>query len=236
MDLIHKIVIIFNIDFKEVTNDMEEIWNELHSTRKWGVYPSEFIIRFVARNYYNEKRDSIRILDFGCGAGAHTWYLAREGFDVYAFDGSHYAIDNAKVILENEGLKAKLSVIDGVDAVYEESFFDAVIDSACICTNRMSDIETMYNNIFSMLKPGGKLLSTCFTIKTTGYGEGDYVEKGTYANIKEGPLKNMLIHFFSEDELFDLLNGIGFKHIKFDFLCYSDNGRIIDEYVVQAEK
>lgn len=201
-----------------------------------GGYPSEPIIRFVARNYYSKQRDETRILDFGCGAGAHTWFLAREGFDTYAFDGSPYAIENAKENLEKEGLQAKLSVMDGVDAVYSENYFDAVIDSACICTNRVPDIETMYANIYSMLKPGGKFLSTCFTTNTLGFADGDYVEPGTYTNIKDGPLAHMLIHFFEEDELRDRLKNVGFKNIVIDILHYTDNGRIIDEYVAQAEK
>ncbi len=215
---------------------MEQIWNKLHSDRKWGGYPSETIIRFVARNYYNTQRNKTRILDFGCGAGAHTWFLAREGFDTYAFDGSPFAIENAKENLEKEGLQANLCVMDGVDATYSESFFDAVIDSACICTNRVSDIETMYQNIYFMLKPGGKFLSTCFTPKTQGFANGDYVEPGTYTNIQEGPLSHMLIHFFEEDELRERLKKFGFKNIIIDILHYTDNGRVVDEYVVQAEK
>lgn len=61
-----------------------EEWEKIHSTQEWGRYPSETVIRFIARNYYKTEREKIKILDFGCGAGAHTWYLAREGFDVYA--------------------------------------------------------------------------------------------------------------------------------------------------------
>ncbi len=38
--------------------------------------------------------------------GAHTWYLAREGFDVYAFDGSKSAVAKAAQRLEKEHLKA----------------------------------------------------------------------------------------------------------------------------------
>ena len=71
---------------------MDNIWNEIHETQAWGSYPSEHVIRFFARNYYSKERDKVKILDFGCGGGAHTWYLAREGFDVYAFDGAEAAV------------------------------------------------------------------------------------------------------------------------------------------------
>ena len=44
------------------------------SIQKWGMYLSEHVIRCVARNYYTWESEKTRILDFGCGAGAHTWY------------------------------------------------------------------------------------------------------------------------------------------------------------------
>lgn len=69
---------------------------KIHSTQEWGRYPSETVIRFITRNYYKAEREKIKILDFGCGAGAHTWNLAREGFDEYAFDGSKSAMDKAE--------------------------------------------------------------------------------------------------------------------------------------------
>ena len=65
-----------------ITWSIDPIWEKIHSTQAWGAYPSEHVIRFVTRNYYSaENRRAIKILDFGCGQGAHTWYLSREGFD-----------------------------------------------------------------------------------------------------------------------------------------------------------
>ena len=74
-------------------------WETIHATQEWGKYPAEPVIRFVARNYYNKVRITIKILDFCCGAGSNTWYLAREGFDVYAFDGSVSAVNKVEKLL-----------------------------------------------------------------------------------------------------------------------------------------
>lgn len=81
-----------------------EEWEAIHATQEWGKYPSESVIRFVARNFYKYEREKIKILDFGCGVGANTWFLARERFDVYAFDGSESAIRKAKKYLENKAI------------------------------------------------------------------------------------------------------------------------------------
>ena len=110
-------------------------WEDIHSTQEWGAYPSEHIIRFIARNYYKLERSNVKILDFGCGAGAHAWYLAREGFDVYAFDGSQSAIKRAQARLEREGLSAYLKVADALDTGYPDDFFDAVVDNFCVYSN-----------------------------------------------------------------------------------------------------
>ncbi len=48
----------------------DETWEQIHSTQEWGKYPSEIVIRFIARNYYKGNRSETKILDFGCG-GVH---------------------------------------------------------------------------------------------------------------------------------------------------------------------
>lgn len=117
-------------------------WEKIHSTQEWGRYPSETVIRFIARNYYKTDRTMVKILDFGCGAGAHTWYLAREGFDVYAFDGSKSAVEKAKKYLAADGYeKVHFDVMDGAEIQYEKNFFDCVVDSVCIYANTTQNIK-----------------------------------------------------------------------------------------------
>ncbi len=55
--------------------------------------------------------------------GANTWYLAREGFSVYAFDGSESAVRNTRKYLVHEGLNADLRVLDGIAIDYASVFF-----------------------------------------------------------------------------------------------------------------
>ena len=65
-----------------------EEWEAIHSTQEWGTYPSEHVIRFIARNYYKTERDKVKILDFGCGSGRDTKYFLEKGYQVAATDGS----------------------------------------------------------------------------------------------------------------------------------------------------
>lgn len=134
--------------------------------------------------------------------GAHTWYLAREGFDTYAFDGSKSAIDNVKHFLDREGLSAKLMVMDGVNLSYEDSYFEAVIDNACIYANLCEDINKMYRECYRVLKPNGLLMTTVFGTKTEGFKTGNELEKNTFTDMTCGRLEGRgKTHFFTKSEL-----------------------------------
>ena len=215
-----------------------EEWEKIHSTQEWGRYPSETVIRFIARNYYKTEREKIKILDFGCGAGAHTWYLAREGFDVYAFDGSKSAVDEAEKYLEADEYKnVHFAVMDGAEIQYEKDFFDCVVDSVCIYANTKQNIQNMYKEVYDVLKTGGKLYTSCFGTKTQGYGTGKCIENGTYEDIESGVLAGRAIaHFFFNEELESTLKSVGFRNIVIDNILYTDNGVQVEQFIAQAEK
>lgn len=212
-------------------------WEAIHATEEWGKYPSEPIIRFIARNYYKRDRKEVKILDYCCGAGSNTWFLAREGFDTYAFDGSESAIKKAKKRFAEENLQADLRVRDALELDYDNDFFDCVIDNVSIYSNMLDHIVMMYEKIYQMLKSGGKLFSISFSKNTTGYGLGKEIEKDTFVDIPCGTLRGRgITHFFDAEELTALLNKIGFKNIHVDLLHYTDQGNIVENIMLQAEK
>ena len=58
-----------------------KVWEKVFRENEWGKYPSESLIRFVARNFYKaDDRFAVKILEVGCGTGANLWYMLREGF------------------------------------------------------------------------------------------------------------------------------------------------------------
>lgn len=215
-------------------------WEGVHKTRVWGEYPSEDVIRFIARNYYSKNRQETRILDFGCGAGANTWYLAKEGFDVYAFDGSESAVTRTIDKLKQMGLCADVKVSDALSTQYPHDFFDCVVDAATITANTLNNSRAMYREVYRILKQGGKFLSTgLFTPNTTGYGRGVCLEKNTYQNIDIGPLAGPTTkHFFEQGEISDIITESGFKNITIDTISRTENGGkvLIESFLVSAEK
>lgn len=214
-----------------------KIWENIHATHDWGKYPSEQVVRFVARNYYDKKRKDIKILDFGCGAGANTWFLAREGFDVYAFDGAPSAVRKAKRYLQEQGFEdVHFTVQNGRELEYEDSFFECVIDNVCIYSNIMDDILKMYKEVYRVLKPQGKIYTSCFGVNTFCKG-GVCIEERTYINVQEGVLAERgILHIYTEDELYNIIENIGFQNIVIDYDQYSDNGNKVEILMAKAEK
>jgi ubiquinone/menaquinone biosynthesis C-methylase UbiE len=214
----------------------DDTWEQVHKEEEWGRYPSEDVIRFVARNYYKTDRKLIKILDLGCGGGANTWFLAKEGFDVYAVDGSKTAINKTESLLKSMGLQANLSVCDVAHMPFSENFFDVVIDCACICSNTILGIEEIVGECYRVLKQDGKMFSTGnFSPDTTGIGAGIKIEENTYKDITEGVLAGRgTAHFFTRNDLERVYNNL--KNVIIDYVFRTDGENKIAYFILQGTK
>lgn len=180
-------------------------WEKVFSSRSWGRYPPEEVVRFIGRNFFKAPdRRLVRILELGSGPGANVWFLAREGFDVYGIDGSPTALQQARDLLEREGLEATLALGDIINLrkQYTADRFDAVIDVACLQHNDIKSIMTVLESVRDILRPSGKVFSMLVDAESYGYGTGQQIEPGTFAEVTEGPNAGAgLIHFFSLEEV-----------------------------------
>ena len=123
---------------------------------------------------------------------------------------------------------------------YEDECFDGIIDSAMINANTLDNIRAILNGCYRVLKVGGRVFSTgLFKIGMTGYNSGIMLEENTYKDLVEGPLAHRgTVHFFSEEQIYDLWTVAGFKHIMIDSVSRSDRGGIdwISYFIAEAEK
>jgi SAM-dependent methyltransferase len=188
----------------------DPVWEDIFATREWGKYPSEDLIRFVARNFYQvPDRSEVRLLEVGCGPGANLWYLAREGFSFAGIDGSQTAIDKAASRLDGEcpGWRARgdLRIGDIASLPYESLTFDAVIDNEALSCNGFEAARDMYAEIARVLKPGGRLYSRTFAIGSWGDGSGESLGRGAW-RCAEGPLAGKgVCRFTAEADIPELL-------------------------------
>lgn len=100
-----------------------------------------------------------RILDAGCGSGRNSYYLLREGFDVFGADENPRAISAFGELAAEVGHPltdghTRLAPIDALP--FDAGFFDVVICSAVLHFARDdAHFEGMVAELFRVLRPGG---------------------------------------------------------------------------------
>jgi SAM-dependent methyltransferase len=219
----------------------DSLWEDIFSTREWGKYPPEELIRFVARNYYSASpREEVHLLEVGCGAGANVWYMARERFAVHGVDGSSSAIRKANKRLQDEKLKADLRVgdITQVKSLFASSLlFDGIVDVCCLQCNRLKVVDQVIGDCWQMLKPGGKFFTMLLAEGSYGSQLGEEVEPGSVVNISAGPLKGMgLNHFFTLQEVHDLFRAYCEVRIEYSLWSLNNMQETFKHWIVVATK
>jgi SAM-dependent methyltransferase len=176
----------------------DPIWEDIHASKEWGKYPTEELIRFVARHYYNwQPRNKTRFLDLGCGNGSATWYLCREGFSVSAIDGSQTAIVKLEKRLRSEGLSTELRTADAAELPYEDDCFDCIVELACLMHNDTDNTHKILKEAHRVLKQGGRFFSYTPQTGSWGDGIGEPAGRNTHKDAPEGPFAHMGVVRFS---------------------------------------
>lgn len=216
----------------------DRTWEAIFQSRGWGRYPPEDVVRLVARRFFGvPDRTHVKILDLGCGGGANTWFLAREGFRVTAVDGSAAAVARTSDLLTQEGCTADVVVRDFLDLNFPDAVFDAVLDCASIQHNPWDDIVSVHRHIFRILKPGGWFLGLLLNTDSS-HPRGDEAPEGSeLRGFRAGTLdQGVFVHLFSRNEL-DLLFA-PYEATSVDSVCRSDGGGTtwVAQFVVAAQK
>ena len=191
----------------KVGDDYNQHWEEKFSSREWGRYPPEDLVRFMGRNFRQLPRAEISVLEIGCGPGANIWFLHREGYRVAGIDGSATAIQKAAQRIDRENhdlnpLSPDLQVGNFVSLPWEDCSFDVVVDIFALYANTAEVIDQALSQVFRVLKPGGRFYSKMWGTNTSGYKQGREIEPYTFDDILHGPCFNMgVTHFFDEAEI-----------------------------------
>jgi len=220
----------------------DPVWEQLFASSSWGQYPSESVIRFVARNFYKAiDRQIVKLLEVGCGPGANIWYIAREGFAFAGIDGSATAIAQASQRLDNESpgwrSRGELHVGDITKLPFADATFDGVIDDEAVYSNGWDEARAIYLEMARVLKSGGKLFSRTFTAGCWGDGTGE--QTGHHAwRCADGPLAGKgQSRFTSREEIYDLV--LGFKVTNIELLMETRGGnqsQEIREWIIEGER
>lgn len=215
-------------------------WEAIFSSRAWGKYPPEPVIREIMRKFSRvPDRKAVRVLDLGSGPGANTWFLAREGFNVAAIDGSPSGIAQNRARLIGEQLDADFQVGDFTERLpWDDDSFDAVLDNASAYANPMRAIIRCFAEVKRVLKPGGVFVSLSFTDRTWGYGLGPQGEDcGSVCAVSEGPLHGMgYVQFLSRADVDRLFAGFADRAIERASYTMGGQQHLIEQWIVTCRK
>jgi SAM-dependent methyltransferase len=216
----------------------DPLWEDIFRSKSWGRYPPEHIVRFIARAFSGARdRSTIRLLEIGCGPGANIWFMAREGFSVCGIDGSGTAIERATKRLAAEGLMADLRIGDYAQLPWSDSTFDGAIENVSLYSNPSAAIDRALNEVHRVLRPGAPFLSSFFSDRTWGYGEGNMVERDGFMDLREGPLAGAGFCLFLNrgrvNEVFHAFTDIAVERVSWTL---NDERQLVEQLVIICRK
>lgn len=184
------------------------------------LWPDDFVIRF----YKSELRKigARRVLEIGCGAGRHVYFFRLMGLDIVGTDVAHSAIDFTRRRLEKDGLieGVELLVADATQIPYPDESFDGVLAWRFLHVLSPARAQACVDQIFRLLKPGGKVLLGTRSPRSTNY-ELIRAGRGVDLNFdyRSGQLSERAVQdtYFSRQELaslFSRFEGVEIEHME----------------------
>jgi ubiquinone/menaquinone biosynthesis C-methylase UbiE len=204
-------------------------WNQiLHEEWYSREEPDETVVNFAKTL---KKKNKLRILDLGCGAGRHQVYMAKQGFETHGIDISETALNLTKGRLKRQRLATHLLKCDMKMLPYSDSCFDAIICLHVIYHQKLEDIQKTISEIHRILRKKGLVLINFLSKRTYAYGKGIKIEENTFVE-QEGAEKGVLHFFVDKEEVERLFEN--FKIINLELSEKEVEGKLRSRWIVTA--
>ena len=233
-------------DNKEVSSNQgsnEQIWEEIFSKKEWGKYPSENVIRFIARNFYNvQDRSKINILELGLGTGANLWFCAREGFKVSGIEWSKTGLERFRARLKDENLSTQIEQIEIGDYLekldlFKNESFDAWMDSYSLAYNDFEKTKQIIKKAMKKLKIGGKFFSITPSLYNEGFEKDANLGYHLVKPVSGSDAFTGVIRYCDEEDLKRLYEGEGYKITSIKIHIQKDLEKQLNElYIIEGER
>lgn len=120
---------------------------------------------------------------------------------------------------------------------FEDDTFDAVFDSEAVYVNTWEESRKIYQEMYRVAKPGGKLLVITFADDCAGNQQPENARE--LKTVSEGPLSyGRVARFTSYDDIAELIAPWRVQSVDKNY--YSEKGwkegLIVSEWIVSAEK
>lgn len=146
---------------------MKSIWDERFSDSeyKYGTEPNAFLKQEAHRI-----KSGGRVLVPADGEGRNSVWLAEQGFDVTAVDGSSVGLEKGRLLAERHGVSTTAVLADLNEWTPDAGSYDAVV---LTYLHLMPAFRTsIHRTLTSSLKPDGILILEAFSKKQLGRTSG----------------------------------------------------------------
>ncbi|TKX30196.1 SAM-dependent methyltransferase [Campylobacter sp. MIT 12-5580] len=229
---------ISNAEISTGLGSPDEIWEQIYTHKEWGKYPSEAIIRFIARNFYNAKdRNSVKVLELGLGTGANLWFCAREGFRVSGIEWSKSGIERFEKRMQEEHLSGQIDTLlqgdyaQKLDELEDESF-DAFMDSYSLAYNDFEKTKNIIEKAVKKLKKGGKFLSITPSANNFGFKEDKSLGHHCCRPVEGSDAFTGVIRFCDEEDIKKLYEGKDYEVQSISKLTHSSKGVVENDLFI----
>ena len=141
----------------------DQLRGELSETPRYTANKKYYAIdesnrRFV-QQFVEERCKGKRVLDYCCGNGQYTVWLAESGADAYGIDISPVSIENAKALAVQRNVESHTTfkVMDAEATEFPAGFFDLIVVSGVL---HHLDLDKAYAEMARILKPHGQVIAT----------------------------------------------------------------------------
>lgn len=217
-------------------------WNVLYEAKDSAPrYPHDAVVRWVFVNYREEFIRNPKMLDIGCGAGRHSIFLANLGCNVSALDYSSNAIEILDSWAKEEKLKIDTKVISAIKLPYSENSFVAILSIGVLCYLNFPEIKRSVQEMYRILKPGGKLLVVTRSDKDSRYVTSKVSTKrhSVVAGDKTVPWQveiGMNMTFLNQDDINEIFHEFKFLNIEKETFTMCNRKYINDDWIITAIK
>ena len=224
----------------------DAVWDDLYTQGSYQYAPWDTVVSFLFRNApKNKARETVRILEVGCGTASNLFFAAQQGFSVSGIDAAAPAVEKARKRFQDAGLPARLEIGDFTSLPFEDASFDLVIDRGAITCTTFDGARACIAEIARVTRREGRFFFNPDSDRSSSAASGDSAEGGMPGGLRVGITAGVRaeqgqVRFYSLSDIAALLperewKALEVKHMEwFDLLSpYRD---IHAEYRVVVER
>lgn len=173
--------------------------------------PDKVLVDFLKENRIENA------IEFGCGEGRNSIFLAKKNINVVAIDLSETAITNAKKMAQEQKVKVNFESGNLFNKEYQENHYDLVIDSG-VFHHLSPHRRLQYREIIKrILKENGYFIMLCFAAGDNVADEINDLDFYKSRRVGVAFSKERIKNFFEND--FEIVNIYkGKKQITEDYM------------------